>query len=122
VLVISAMTATKYSNSEKVSKAHMNAASVLLLVALAIVIVWPTIVRSRQPCKNACAMNLRAIEGAKATWTLENKKLPTDTPTDADLFGSDLYILKKPQCPDGGVYTLGTICEKPKCSVAGHSY
>jgi hypothetical protein len=30
------------------------------------------------------AMNLRAIEGAKATWALENHKTTNDVPTDLD--------------------------------------
>ena len=67
-------------------------------------------------------MNLRAIEGAKATWALENRKTTNDIPTDADLFGPESYIRDKPRCPAGGVYTLGKAGEKPKCSVRGHNY
>jgi hypothetical protein len=66
-------------------------------------------------------MNRRAIEGAKATWALENRKTTNDVPTDSDLFGRDRYIRKKPQCPKKGVYTLGRVGENPKCSVLGHN-
>lgn len=65
---------------------------------------------------------LRAIEGAKNTWALEKKKFPTDTPTEADLFGPANYIPEKPQCPRGGTYTLGQVSEKPRCSIADHTY
>ena len=71
---------------------------------------------------SACVMHLRTIDGAKATWALENKKLPTDTPTDADLFGPTNYIREKPACPRFGKYTLGKVGEKARCSVAGHTY
>ena len=67
-------------------------------------------------------MNLRVIEGAKETWAREENKLPDDTPTDADLFGQDRYIREKPRCPGGGTYTLGKVSEKPRCSVADHTY
>lgn len=122
VLIPPAMKATIHSQSGKVSKSLIVAASMILFAALAIVIAWPIFVQSRRPCGNACVMNLRAIEGAKATWALENKKLPTDTPTDDDLFGATLYIFEKPKCPQGGKYALGMIREKPKCSVAEHNY
>jgi hypothetical protein len=67
-------------------------------------------------------MNLIAIEGAKATWALENHKMTNDVPTDSDLFGPDSYIREKPQCPEGGVYALGKAGEKPRCSIRGHAY
>ena len=67
-------------------------------------------------------MNLRCIDGAKATWALENKKLPTDTPADADLFGPTNYIREKPACPKSGKHTLGKVGEKARCSVADHNY
>lgn len=67
-------------------------------------------------------MNLRVLEGAKATWAMEKKKLPTDIPTDADLFGPERYIREKPMCPLGGKYTIGSVGEKPKCSIADHTY
>jgi hypothetical protein len=78
--------------------------------------------RPRSQCLAACVMNLRAIEGAKATWALENRKTTNDVPTDADLFGADRYIRDKPQCPRNGTYTLGKVGEKPTCSVRGHTY
>ena len=83
---------------------------------------------SRQPVDkeassmNACINNLRLIDAAKQQWALENKKTAADTPTWDDLRP---YIGRGPNgelpsCPDGGVYTIGTVAEKPACSVPNH--
>lgn len=71
---------------------------------------------------NACINNLRLIDAAKQQWALENKKQATDTPTMDDLrpylgHGPNGEL---PVCPDGGVYTVGAVGEKPACSVPGH--
>jgi DNA repair exonuclease SbcCD ATPase subunit len=71
---------------------------------------------------NACINNLRLIDAAKQQWALENKKLSTDTPTMDDLRP---YIGRGPNgdlpvCPDGGVYTVGTVGERPTCSNPAH--
>ena len=71
---------------------------------------------------NACINNLRLIDSAKQQWALEQRKQTTDTPTMDDLRP---YLGRGPNgempvCPDGGVYTLGTVAEKPTCSTAGH--
>jgi len=71
---------------------------------------------------NACINNLRLFDAAKQQWALEFKKQATDIPTMADLqpylgHGSNGEM---PSCPDGGVYTIGTIAEKPVCSIPGH--
>jgi len=71
---------------------------------------------------NACINNLRLFDAAKQQWALENKKQATDTPTMNDLqpylgHGSNGEM---PACPDGGVYTVGTVGEKPVCSIPGH--
>ncbi len=72
--------------------------------------------------RSACIANLFQIQGAKDTWALENKKLPTDTPAEADLFGKDKYIVGKLICREGGRYTLGAVGESPTCSIPGHTY
>ena len=88
-----------------------------LLAAIAI----PNFVRAREAAqRNACMANLRIIDGAKASWALENKKRETDTPTDADLFGPGKYIRDKPVCPQGGVYWLNPVDTKPTCGIQGH--
>lgn len=71
---------------------------------------------------NTCINNLRLIDAAKQQWALENKKQSTDTPTMDDLRP---YLGRGPNpvlpaCPDGGAYTIGTVAEKPTCTIPGH--
>ena len=76
--------------------------------------------KARTPVgRTACLANLRAIEGAKAMWALENKKPNSAIPGDADIFGPDKPIPTKPACPQGGIYTLNAISDSPQCSVHG---
>src|SRR5947209_1743100 len=62
--------------------------------------------------KQACAMNRKAIDGAKLRWALEHEQPPTATPTDEDLFGEEAYIEHKPDCPAHGVYSLNEVKQK----------
>jgi prepilin-type N-terminal cleavage/methylation domain-containing protein len=98
---------------------------VVAIIGLLAAIAIPNFIKAReQSQKNACIANLKQIDGAKNTWALENKKVSTDTPTTTDLYGSALYIRDEPLCPAGGSYTLGTVMEKPLCSLSaasGHS-
>jgi septal ring factor EnvC (AmiA/AmiB activator) len=71
---------------------------------------------------NACINNLRLFDAAKQQWALEQRKTANDTPTMNDL---QPYLghgpnAEMPSCPDGGVYTIGTVGEKPVCSIPGH--
>jgi hypothetical protein len=91
-----------------------------LLAAIAI----PNFVRARTTAQqNACINNLRMIDGAKAQWALENHKQNTDTPTAQDITP---YMGRGPAgefpvCPQGGTYIIGTIGEKPRCTIPGHA-
>jgi len=72
--------------------------------------------------RNACINNLRLIDAAKQQWALENKKLAADIPTMEDLKpyvgrGANAEL---PTCPEGGVYTVGAVGEKPACNIPGH--
>jgi hypothetical protein len=103
--------------------------SALLLVPIAFVvggvaaIAVPNFVQARTTAqKNGCINNLRKIESAKQQWALENKKQSTDTPAMSDL---QTYLApgpdgKMPVCAQGGVYTVGSVGEKPTCSIPGH--
>jgi hypothetical protein len=71
---------------------------------------------------NACNNNLRLLDSSKQQWALEHKKQKTDTPTMEELrpyFGQGPNAIA-PACPDGGVYMIGSLGEKPTCSVPGH--
>src|SRR5919198_152215 len=66
---------------------------VVAIIGLLAAIAIPNFIKARQASqKAACVANLRTIDGAKATWALENKKVNTDTPATTDLYGTDKYI------------------------------
>ena len=95
---------------------------VVAIIGLLAAIAIPNFIKAREASqKNACIANLKQMDGAKNTWALENKKVNTDVPVDADLFGATLYIRDKPGCPASGVYTLGDVTTKPVCTIAGHT-
>lgn len=96
---------------------------VVAIIGLLAAVAIPNFVKARTASqKAACVMNLRAIEGAKATWALETKKSNADVPSDTDLFGADKYIREKPGCPANGTYSLNDVGTKPACSVSDHTY
>lgn len=66
---------------------------------------------------SSCIANLKQIEGAKATWALENKKENSDVPKDSDLFGQAAYIRERPKCPCDGAYAFEAVGEAPRCSL-----
>src|SRR6266478_6618514 len=80
---------------------------VVAIIALLAAIAIPNFVKARTPSQtSACIANLKQIDGAKATWALEQKKTSSDTPGTTDLFGATLYIRSTPNCPAGGTYVL----------------
>ena len=91
---------------------------VVAIIGLLAAIAIPNFVKARTASqRNACIANLKQIDGAKATWALEEKKHNVDVPGDADLFGATRYIRDKPDCPANGVYTLQQVDVKPTCSL-----
>lgn len=70
---------------------------------------------------NSCIANLKQIDGAKATWALENKKTNTDIPAATDLYGAAAYIRDAPTCPRGGKYVIGSVEQKTSCTIPGHT-
>ena len=95
---------------------------VVAIIGLLAAIAIPNFVKARTASqKNACIANLKQINGAKATWALENKKNNTDTPVTTDLYGTDKYIRDEPSCPGGGTYTIAQVDTKPTCNITGHT-
>ena len=95
---------------------------VVAIIGLLAAIAIPNLLRAQKTAKRqACINNLKAIQGVKVQWALESKKGDNDTPSDADLFGPDKYIAKKPECPAGGTYDLKPVGQNPTCSVPEHT-
>lgn len=73
--------------------------------------------------QKACIKQLHSLSESKHQWAFENQKLPTATPTAAQLqvyFGKN----RMPTCPTQGTYTLRPVNREPLCSRAalGHTY
>ena len=98
---------------------------VVAIIALLAAIAIPNFVKARSASqKSACIANLKQVNGAKATWALEAKKVNADSPADTDLFGATQYIRIKPSCPGGGVYTIDIVANVPTCTLGstdGHT-
>ena len=90
---------------------------VVAIIGMLAAIAIPNFVKARKASQaSACINNMRQIQGAKATWALENKKQGTDTPGDSYIFGAAAYIKAAPTCPAGNTaYVLGTVDAKQAC-------
>src|SRR3954453_13069393 len=98
---------------------------VVAIIALLAAIAIPNFVKARgNSQKSACIANLKQMDGAKATWAMEQKKANSDSPADSDLFGSTAYIRIKPTCPANGTYDVDQVDARPTCSLGtseGHT-
>lgn len=67
-----------------------------------------------------CASSLRYIAAAKEAWAKNSGAASNDTPTWDDL---KRYLPRGgiPRCAGKGTYTIGTVGELPKCSIASHN-
>jgi prepilin-type N-terminal cleavage/methylation domain-containing protein len=93
---------------------------VVLIIAMLLAIAIPNFLRARDRSRaKACQSNLRMIVSAKEQWAMDNMRSGTDTPTAAELVSN--YIKGTsgtlPECPSGGVYSMGTLNTWPSCSI-----
>ena len=95
---------------------------VVAIIGLLAAIALPNFIRARESSqKNACIENLTQIDGAKHTWAIEQKKVSTDLPTAADLYGPTLYIREEPTCPAStSPYTINQVDTKPTCPIGSN--
>ncbi len=92
---------------------------VVAIIGLLAAIAIPNFIKAREASqRNACIANLKQLDGAKATFALETKKVNSDAVAMTDLAGSaTLYIREIPVCPANGAYTTGTVADKTQCSL-----
>jgi len=113
----------KTRNSRKSGFTLVEIMIVVAIIGLLAAIAIPNFVKARTSSQtNACIANLKQIEGAKATWAMENRKNNSDTPATTDLYGANAYIRTEPTCPGGGTYTLAQVDTKPSCSLSGSGH
>jgi prepilin-type N-terminal cleavage/methylation domain-containing protein len=93
---------------------------VVAIIGLLAAIAIPNFVKARTNSqKNTCIANLKQIEGAIATWAMENKKVDTDTVVTTEIFATGGYIRVEPHCPSGAdtvSYTISTVATRPVCA------
>ena len=90
---------------------------VVAIIGLLAAIAIPNFIKARESSqKSACIANMKQIEGAKATWALEQRKVNADVPVTADLFGASAYIRVAPSCPSANAgYTLTAVSVLTAC-------
>lgn len=71
--------------------------------------------------KNSCIANLKQIEGVVEQWALQNNKT-RQTKIEMDAIKLLFKSEKLPECPSGGTYSIGTVEETPRCSLAGKGH
>ena len=94
------------------------------IVGLMAMIALPTFAKAHANTQQKlCIKNLHSLSETKQQWGFENRKLPTATPTAAQLrvyYGKN----RMPTCPARGTYTLRALNREPICNRAalGHTY
>jgi competence protein ComGC len=101
---------------------YIGIAFAIFVIPMMMAIAIPNFVKARDTAlMNGCINNLRQLDTAKQQWALENKKQPTDVPTESSLVpylkSKDGQMLK---CPAGGEYKINAVGEQPSCSIPKH--
>lgn len=84
--------------------------------ALGIIVLAPVIPNYKGARRSACFDNLQQIDKAKRAWAFEFSKVTNGVMTMKDI---QPYLGRgvPPECPEGGIYTLGRVNEPPQCPI-----
>ena len=100
---------------------------VLVGGGLAAAITLPLFIQPRSNTQNgACIANLKQIQGAIEQYALENKLEAPHRVSIADISGSTSKMIRPLintdiTCPRGGIYSITTVGEMPRCSHPEHT-
>lgn len=97
---------------------------VVAIIGLLAAIAIPNFAKARESAaREACKMNLKAIDSAKEVWATENRKGTGDAVDEAAV-NSYLNDGKATECPTGGTYSYNAVGTPPTCSkgpTSGHT-
>lgn len=91
-------------------------AIVIMVIGILLGIAVPQFIRSRaQSQMKTCLSSLRKIEEGKELWAIAEHQPANATCQMTDVVPN--YVKRVPECPTGGTYTVGTLDEKPECTI-----
>lgn len=97
---------------------------VVAIIGMLAAIAIPNLNKARKSAqRQACMMNLKAIDSAKEAWATESRK-PNGEAVDETAVNSYLTKGVAPDCPAGGQYNYGAVGVPPTCSLGpteGHT-
>ncbi len=96
---------------------------VVAIIGLIAAISIPNFMRVRDSARvKICVRNRRVIDGAKATWAMEQKKNTSAVATTNDI-APYLQFSRMPACPADGNYRVRSLAKYPSCSLTpvGHT-
>lgn len=92
---------------------------VILIIGILLAIAVPQFIRARMTSlQKVCVGNLREMEYGKELFAADQKLDNGDPCTLNDLWPAYLKSIAFPDCPAGGVYTVGVIGATPTCSLS----